>query len=118
MTAITDYNLDYECQSIARDIIYDMKEYNKDEDWARDRVHEEVDMHQWVIYHYKAHELCQNCNTDNGEDWASDCDVKPTSYDQWATTLAYGEMMVRVSIELDKLLEEIEDEEDEENKAA
>ena len=109
--AITEHNLDNECQSIARDIVYDMKHYNEDEDWARDRVHERVDGHQWVIYYNKEHQLCQNCNTDNGEMYLDEIGMTPKTYDDFAVAIAFGEMYTRVSNELYNLLENLDEEE-------
>ena len=113
MTAITEYNLTNECQEIARDIVHEMKVCNEDEDWARDRVNEWVDGHQWVIYYRNAHQLCQNCNTDNGEMFLEETSTTPKTYDDFAVAIAFGEMYSRVNEELYILLEELEDEEEE-----
>lgn len=107
---MNDYKLDEYCQSIAEDIFNDMLKYDKDEDWARDQVMEQADGTEYTIYYYKAHELCQNCNIENGEAWAEDCGMTPKTYDEWATTLAYGEISTRVSIALEQLIEDYENE--------
>lgn len=74
---------------------------------AEDFICESVDGSEWVIYYYKAHQVCQNCNTDLGAQWLEDCDIKGESYDDYATKLAYGELYCRASAALTEKLEAI-----------
>lgn len=64
---------------------------------AEDFICESVDGSEWVIYYYKAHQVCQNCNTDQGAQWLEDCGLSGESYDDYATKLAYGELYSRAS---------------------
>jgi hypothetical protein len=64
---------------------------------AEDFICESVDGSEWVIYYYKAHQVCQNCNTDQGADWMEQCGIKGDSYNDYATKLAYGELYCRAS---------------------
>lgn len=80
---------------------------------AEDFICESVDGSEWVIYYYKAHQVCQNCNTDQGAQWLEDCGLTGESYDDYATKLAYGELYVRASDALSELIEAYEPEEDE-----
>ena len=83
-----------------------------------DRAHEDVDGHQWVIYHYRAHQVCQ-CNTDLGEAFLEDTGMPETvTYDSLASLIAYGEMRGRVEARIQELVDEWVDErggEDEED---
>lgn len=49
-----------------------------------------------VIYHYKAHALCQNSDTYRGEEFVEDCDMATGSYDEMASRIAYGELRYRI----------------------
>jgi len=94
-----DFKLDAYCYSIAQDIAADfdgvLSEGNLDD--ALDTVSEYADGSEFVIYHYKAHQLCLNCNTDQGEDFLHDCGIeKQLSYDEMASRIAYGEIDARV----------------------
>ena len=94
-----DFKLDAYCYSIAQDIAADfdgvLSEGNLDD--ALDTVWQYADGSEFVIYHYKAHQLCLNCNTDQGEDFLHDCGIeKQLSYDEMASRIAYGEIDARV----------------------
>jgi hypothetical protein len=94
-----DFKLDAYCYSIAQDIAADFdgvsSEGNLDD--ALDTVSEYADGSEYVIYHYKAHRLCLNCNIDQGKDYLHDCGIeKQLSYDEMATCIAYGEIDARV----------------------
>jgi hypothetical protein len=94
-----DFKLDAYCYSIAQDIAADfdgvLSESNLDD--ALDQVWSHAEGSEFVIYHYKAHRLCLNCNIDQGEDFLHDCGIeKQLSYDEMASRIAYGEIDARV----------------------
>lgn len=90
---MNDYQLDEYCRSIAEDIVRDAKSEEQALDWAS----ESADGSEYVIYYHKAHELCQNCNTDQGEDFVAECWADtPMTYDEIACRIAYGEIDARI----------------------
>ena len=101
-----DYQLDEYCESIAQDIVRDARDLDQAMDWAS----ESADGSEYVIYYAKAHELCQNCNTDQGEDFVAECWAGETmTYDEMACRIAYGEIDARVRGFVWKLWEEKEE---------
>ena len=108
---LTNRKLDEYCASIAQDIMADVKSNERGMDDAYDMAHEYADGSEYVIYYAKAHELCQNCDTDNGEDFLtgiSDQNV-PRSYDDMAALIAYGEIHHRIYAALSELEDEGEE---------
>ena len=103
MNNATDYNLDEMVASWAVEIF----EQAKDEDQALEWAHEYVDGCEWVIYFYKAHELCAGCNIDMGEDFVADCGEPEDgwSYDGIASAIAYGEIVGRLNSAIQGLFE-------------
>lgn len=112
---INDGILQKEAREIAADIFEEFKrEHDDPETWdaedyrgeMSDRAHEAADMHEWVIYTYKAHQLCANCNTDMGEEFLEDVGVgeNPT-YDSLGIMIAYGELRARIEEEISELIE-------------
>ena len=103
---IDDIVLDDYCEGIAAEIFRDAKDRETAFDWAG----ESADGSEYVIYTYKAHALCQNCNTDAGHEFLADCygSNAPADYDQLASIIAYGEIRNRIIYEIDKLFEEAE----------
>ena len=104
MNNASDYNLDAYASDIAVDIF---TEYCLDRDAASESVWQSVDGSEWVIYHHKAHELCLNCNTDNGEQSIEDMGGFPvgSTYDSMASLIAYCEIEARVNDALNTLFE-------------
>ena len=100
---INDYNLDAMTTHWAVEIF----EQTKDEDEALDLAHQYADRSEWVIYYYKAHQLCAACNTDNGEDVVSECGEPEGgwTYDGFARAIAYGEIVGRLQSALHVLYE-------------
>ena len=99
---ITDYELDKIAMSYATDIL---KETINNSGDPYDLAHEYADGSEWAIYYNKAHELCQNCNTDNGEQFFEDT-LKPSetlTYNSIASYIAYGELHSRILDKLEKL---------------
>lgn len=109
MEAITsDYQLDKYCAMLAECIIQD---YDLTVTDIYDAVSETVDGNEHVIYYYKAHSICQNCNTDEGRSFFKECYGDygvALDYDDIATKIVYGEMVNRVQTALDKILDEVE----------
>lgn len=56
---------------------------------AMENIHEWIDGHEWVIYYYKAHQLCAAVDTSHGEMMIEDIGAVPKSYDEYATHIAY-----------------------------
>jgi hypothetical protein len=107
--AITsDYELNNYCKMLAKSIIND---YDLTETDIYDAVSETVDGNENVIYYYKAHSICQNCNVDEGRSFFKECYGDygvALDYDDIATKIVYGEMVNRVQTALDKLIDEVE----------
>ena len=113
---ISEYSFQAECDEIAQEVfdnaLDDMAadetpDHHRDD--MLDRVHETVDGHQWVIYHHYAHQICAECNTDEGEAFLEDCGMPETpTYDSLATAIAYGEMRHRVTARIEELIDEWE----------
>ena len=103
---INEYTLREEAQSIADEI---WSKVEGDIDDAMDQAHEWADSHEWVIYYHKAHQICQNCDTENGEQFLEEIGPgdEPT-YNKLAVTIAYGELRARIEQALYKLEEEAE----------
>ena len=115
---MNDHKLAKECDELAQEIFDTMvaDDLQPDEtpedhnDTMSDNVHDTVDGHEWVIYYYKAHQICQNCNTDEGAQFLEDVgQPDPVTYDSLATTIAYGEMLARVNSKLAELVTEWEE---------
>ena len=94
---INDRLLDEIAESYAQEIVADAGlSY-------QDGAHEYADGSEWVIYYSKAHELCANCNTDNGEMFLEDVGIlrahalgDDVTYDTIASIIAYGELYHRI----------------------
>ena len=103
---INDYTLNEYAADIADEIL---RECDGDRNRAMDRAHESADGSEWAIYYHKAHELCQNCNTDNGEQFYEDCGPwDDITYDKIATIIAYGELHARIAQAIDTKIDEAE----------
>ena len=98
-TIKNDHQLDQYAAAAARDIMEEVKQYGGE---AYDMAHEHADACEHVIYYYKAHAICQNCNVENGEEFASDMDEPEDgwSYDGFAVAIAYGELRARIEQKL------------------
>ena len=99
---INDRLLNEYAKSCAEDIIREIKAHGGDE---HDMAHSYADSSEWVIYYARAHALCQNCDTSNGEAFASDCGEPEGgwSYDGFACVIAYGELHARILWALEHL---------------
>jgi hypothetical protein len=104
---INDYTLNEYAADIADEIL---RECDGDRETAIDLAAERADGSEWAIYYHKAHELCQNCNTDNGAQYYDDCgpweDV--STYNGIASIIAYGELHARIAQAIDAKIDEAE----------
>jgi len=99
---MNDYELDQIAKSYAEDIAAEVKEHGGE---PRDLAYEYVDGSEHVIYYSKAHDICQHCNTELGEDFFEEMGGpgKGATYNSIATHIAFGELLSRVESELNKL---------------
>ena len=96
---MNDFHLDLIAKDIADDINAEVSEYGGE---PSDLAHEAVDGSEHVIYYSKAHDICQNCNTDEGEAFLEDVGAgSDVSYNSLAVTIAYGELYSRVCAALE-----------------
>jgi hypothetical protein len=104
MKTASDFNLDAYATDIAVDIF---TEHCLDRDEAFDIAWQPVDGSEWVIYHHKSHEICANCNTDQGEQSIEGMGGFPdgSTYDSMASLIAYSELMARVNEALETLFD-------------
>jgi hypothetical protein len=103
---INDYTLNEYAADIADEIL---RECDGDRDRALDLAHEHADGSEWAIFYHKAHELCQNCNTDNGEQFYEDCGPwEDLTYNGIASIIAYGELHARIAQAIDAKIDEAE----------
>ena len=111
MNNASEYNLDAMVNETAVEIF---EEYCLDRDSAMERIHEEADGNEWVIYHYKSHELCANCNTDMGEQAIEDMGGLPegSTYNSIASLIAYWEIECRLQEAVNTLFDIAEENEE------
>lgn len=105
---MNEYKLTEYCNELAAEIVSD----TASEDDAVDRVSEVADSSEHVIYHYKAHKLCLECNTDQGEEFLDDCYDRfyhGKSYDELASIIAYGEIQSRIQSAIHEIFQAMAD---------
>ncbi len=100
---------DYELNQYIDILVQDAFDgYDLEANDLNDVAHELADGSEHVIYYYKAHAICQNCNTLYGEEFLIDCgfDVgnMANPYDEIATIISYGEIYTRLYHAIDKAL--------------
>jgi len=100
---MNDYQLTEYCNGIAGDIARDARDFEQATDWA----HESADGSEYVIYTYKAHKLCLECNVDAGEEFVLDIGEPDGgwTYDGLASSIAYGEISSRIHAALWQVFE-------------
>jgi len=106
---MSDYKLTKYCDSIAEEIAEDAPNF----EIAMEQAHESADGSEYVIYYHKAHEVCQNCNIQQGEEFFFECyysEKHSKSYDEIASIIAYGEINARISSRLWDIYQEREEE--------
>jgi hypothetical protein len=96
---LNDIKLNEYAESCAQDILAETEDY----DTAYDLAHEYADGSEYVIYYSKAHELCQNCVTDDGDNFFEEVGPgeNPT-YNSIACIIAYGELFARIHSKLNE----------------
>lgn len=103
MTTINNYTLNYEAEAIAESVLQEVQEYGTD---AYDLLHEMCDGHEWVIYTYKAFQVCAECNTDDGEDYLEGLGQSYTDIGRHATAVAYATLMAKATEHYNELTNE------------
>lgn len=113
---MNEYKLTEYCNELAAEIVRDISRNiasGADSiDGCLDRVSEVADGSEHVIYHYKAHKLCLECNTDQGEDFLNDCWDRfdhGKSYDEMASLIAYGEIHSRIQSAIHEIFQAMAD---------
>tara|TARA_R110000803_G_scaffold41468_1_gene89158 strand:- start:19 stop:354 length:336 start_codon:yes stop_codon:yes gene_type:complete len=102
MNNASDYNLDAMATSWAVEIF----EQVNDIDEAHELASQYADGSEWVIYHHKSHELCLNCNTDNGEMYLEDCGIPDgATYNSIGSMIAYFEIETRLNAAIQTLFD-------------
>lgn len=118
----SDWHLDKEAESFARDIFDTFKDENGGAafdaesfaDDMRGRAWEYADNSEHVIYTSHAIAICGNCNTGAGEEWLEGCSSngKPfadcDTFADVCTKLAFAELLCRIESKLQELIDEWE----------
>lgn len=105
---MNDHELDKIAKDFANKIIERLKKDNEYDGIESNLVHEFVTESPYVSNYSKAHEICQNCNTDSGEDFLDNIGITGNmTYNEHARLLAWGELHARVMDEYEKLMEEV-----------
>jgi len=99
-TIKNDRQLDELAAEYAQEIWDEIAQYDGE---ASDLAHQYADGCQHVIYYHAAHELCRNCNTDNGAAFLEDCGTTGDDYDDMAVKLAFGEIYTRIMMAFDEI---------------
>ena len=94
---INELTLNEYCKGIAQEI-YDQCDGEPDE--CSELAWQYADGSEYVIYHYLAHQLCQNCNTEEGEHSLEDYGFAPKSYNEFASAIALCEIYTRINNEI------------------
>ena len=103
-TIINDFVLD----GIAKDYAKEIFSQIDDIDDGYELAHQFADGCDWVKVYHKAHLVCLNCNTVNGQDAVSDCfSGAPMTYDEMGAAYAYCELHCRIMSALNDLFEGI-----------
>ena len=98
---MNDAILDKIAAGYAADIVRECAEHGGDH---TDMAHEYADGSEHVIYYSKAHAICQNCDTSNGEQFLDDVgNPENVTYDSLAVAIAYGELLARIHAAIDDI---------------
>ena len=92
---MSDYKLTEYCDSIAEKIAEDAANFEV----AMEQAKESAEHAEYVIYYHKAHEVCEHCNIDQGEEFFNECygGEHGQSYDEIASIMASGEIERRIA---------------------
>ena len=98
-TIKSDFQLDQYAADLAEDIVTAF-DSGHGFDGAMKMAHEYADGSEHVIDNYKAHAICQNCNTDAGEQYVADMGEPQGGWscDGLAVAIAYGELRHRIMV--------------------
>ena len=101
---MNDYVLDKIAADYAAEIVSEAK---GDIDIEQELAHQYADSSEHVIYHYKAHEICRNCNTDSGEDMIREVGEpnEGWTYNNMATAIAFWELNTRILVALKHIID-------------
>jgi len=104
-TIQNDHQLDALAHELAAEILEEVAEYGG---YVEDLISQYADCNEHVIYYYKAHAICQNCDVSNGEDFIQDIGAPEDgwTYDGMACTIAYGELQARISMAVEAIREQ------------
>ena len=98
---MNDAILDKIAAAYAADIVRKCAEYGGD---PADMARGYADGSEHVIYYSKAHAICQNCDTSNGEQYLEDVgNPENVTYDSLAVSIAYGELLARINAAIDDI---------------
>jgi hypothetical protein len=77
---------------------YNMSDFDVDLDDfdIEDVIHQTVEGCEYVIYYNRAHSICLNCDIQRGESLVEEMGIKPSSYNDYASWVAYAELRLRV----------------------
>tara|TARA_R100000935_G_scaffold8514_1_gene17869 strand:- start:182 stop:493 length:312 start_codon:yes stop_codon:yes gene_type:complete len=99
---MNDYILNDYATSLAEEIKTDIEKFDNCD--AMTLAWEAADSSEHVIYYYKAHHICQNCDITHGENFMEECyNDTFKSYDDTAVTIAFGELHYRILSKLSDL---------------
>ena len=99
---MNDHILNDYALSLAEEIKTEIEDFDSCD--AMTLAWERADGSEHVIYHYKAHQICQNCDITHGENFMEECfDNKFKSYNDTAVTIAFGELHYRILSNLSDL---------------
>ena len=99
---MTDFELTILANNYAKEIFDQVNDIEEGYNLA----HQYADGCEWVIYTYKAHLLCLNCNTDDGQAFVNDCYAGTSmTYDEMGSAYAYGELHSRIMSALNTLFD-------------
>lgn len=80
-------------EALVDDAVEEAQRYGMSDDieeYVSRTIDESIDSSEYTIYYHKAHQLCQTIDTSAGQAWLEDLDFKTSSYDEFASQLAYA----------------------------
>ncbi len=97
----------HELTEYAESIAQEIFDQASDRDEMSDLAFRYADGSEHVIYYGKAHSICQNCDTSQGEsDLKDTSDPMQKTYDGFATAIAFCELRCRIETALNALCDE------------
>lgn len=111
MTNINTYTIADEAKSIVDEGIEQHAKHSPTEDiedFMDTWIKETVDGHQWVIYYHYAHQVA--AVAEYGEQYLDEIGMTPKTYNEFATLIAYGELVTMADNYWYDIKDQIEDE--------